>query len=144
MYGNPSSTLETMRLLTACFAVLQLAQEGKIFSAVRNDIDESITALDNMEIAMEGVLKALPKTTSAFLRHRTEIMADGFAGERLRELVLAMGNDVESSININALLQQLDSQHTNIVLELIDQFASTGNRDMHFVDLLNLIPGQAS
>jgi len=125
-----NNSLENYRLITASLAVLETVHNGQLFANSDVATAGNVEAFQNLQIAVDAAIHALPKTVSPFLRYRIEVMEESLYGEMLRGLVLHMVADAGFQyLSMHALLKCMDSIHTRIAMEMIEAFSKIGPDD---------------
>jgi len=120
-----NSKLEVLRLITASTSVLALVNNGDIFNIHGNDGSRNrcVEAFDQLQIAADQAVKALPSAVSPFLRYRVEVIAETTQGQILRGIVLHMaGDDEYLHINLLKTFATLNTHYAAIAMEMLNDF----------------------
>lgn len=114
-----------MRLITSSLGVIAVAHDGTLFHQKSDaQIQKVVEALDRLEEDTALAVKSLPKEVSPFLRYRMEILGNTVAGLNLRYLVCHLSGDKSYQyFDIARVLQEFNSHHAMIALELIHAYA---------------------
>lgn len=129
-----------MRLITSSLGVLARVNDGTLFNHLNTkDRDLVIDALDKLEQDTELAVKSLPKEISPFMRYRMEVLSKTPAGIMLRSLVQHLSGDQDVKyFDIARCLQELNTHHANIALELVQGFAINPH-DPTFLTLIDSV-----
>lgn len=130
-----TNNLEVLRLITAGLSVMAQLQNGEIHSNEAAAIDRSIAAFNELEQAIAATVKVMPKPVSPFMQYSNETLENSLSGICLRELVINLGSNFGSHLNLNGMFNSLSSIHIKIALAMLESFAINGVDDPYFMPL---------
>lgn len=136
--------LETSKftpVLNSAQRLLDMIENGKLFSEAPADKAEAVIAADNLQTNVYAASTALEDSVledSPFLRHREKILGSYTTAHRLAELTLHLWNS-HNKADLPRLLRNADRWHKAIALELIASYAEHGENDPHFMNLADEI-----
>lgn len=136
--------VETSKLtpvISAAQRLLDMIENGKLFSEDPADKAESVIVADRLQTNIAEAVRTLADDThdaSPFLRHREVILGGYSTARRLADLTLHLWNP-HNPMELGRLLINADQRHKAIAIELIASYAEHGENDPHFMHLADEI-----